>query len=64
MLVEKMNIQKPDSRILKVVKIPQGKRYTTGLNLKGDYLLKYGFDFGDMVKIEFSEGKILINKIA
>ena len=64
MIPERMNIQKPDNKILKVVRIPQGKRYTTGLNLKGDYLLKYGFDFGDMVNISFENGKILITKIA
>jgi len=63
MLVERMKVNKPDSRVLKIVRIPQGKRYTTGLNLKGDYLLKYGFDFGDMVNISFENGKILITKI-
>lgn len=40
----------------------QGKRYTLGINLKGDYLQKYGFEVGDMVKVEVKQNQIVITK--
>lgn len=40
----------------------QGKRYTSGINLKGDYLQKYGFQVGDMVKVEVKQNQIIITK--
>ena len=40
----------------------QGKRYTSGINLKGDYLQKYGFEVGDMVKVEVKQNQIVITK--
>ena len=61
MLKERMEIKKP--RFLKVVNKPQGKNYVSGLNLQGLYLNNYGFNCGDMVKVELSENKIIISKI-
>jgi len=40
----------------------QGKRYTQGINLKGDYLKKFGFEVGDMVKVEIHKNEIIITK--
>lgn len=48
--------------ILKVCRLPYGKRYTSGLNLKGDYLKQYGFEVGDLVKVVFSQNEIRIVK--
>lgn len=49
-------------KLLKVCGLPVGKYYKPGINLKGDYLSKYGFEVGDMVKVEISENKIIIEK--
>lgn len=49
-------------KILTVCRMAQGKRYTLGINLKGDYLQKYGFEVGDMVKVEVKQNQIVITK--
>lgn len=49
-------------KILTVCRMAQGKRYTSGINLKGDYLQKYGFQVGDMVKVEVKQNQIVITK--
>jgi hypothetical protein len=49
-------------KILTVCRMAQGKKYTPGINLKGDYLNKFGFNVGDMVKVELHKNKIVISK--
>lgn len=49
-------------KLLQVCKLSAGKHYKPGINIKGDYLLKYGFEVGDMVNVEISENQILIQK--
>jgi len=49
-------------RILTVCRMVQGKKYTPGINLKGEYLKKYGFEVGDMVRVELRENEIVISK--
>ena len=50
-------------KTLKIVHKPYRNTYTVGLNLQGKYLERFGFEFGDMVKVEVSKNKILIEKI-
>ena len=47
---------------MKCVQAPYGKRYTIGINIKGDYLAEYNFHIGDCVKVELSENRIVITK--
>lgn len=49
-------------KYLKCVQAPYGKRYTIGINIKGDYLAEYNFHIGDSVKVELSENRIVITK--
>lgn len=49
-------------KILTVCRMPQGAKYAPGINLKGDYLKKYGFEVGDLVKVELHKNKIVITK--
>lgn len=49
-------------KLLKVCNMAQGAKYTTGINLKGEYLKQYGFKLGDLVKVTVSEHKITIEK--
>jgi len=49
-------------KILTVCQMTQGKKYAPGINLKGDYLKKFGFNVGDMVKVELHKNKIVISK--
>jgi len=49
-------------KLLTVCRMASGKKYTTGINLKGDYLQKYGFNEGDMVKVELKNNQIVISK--
>ena len=49
-------------KYLSVSKQPTQKGYTIGFNLKGEYLKKYGFSLGDMVKVEISRNKIVLTK--
>jgi hypothetical protein len=62
-MLNKDRFKIPNQRILKVVNKPQGKKYTAGINLTGNYLNNFGFSCGDMVKVELSENKIIISKI-
>lgn len=52
------------SKLLKVCSLPAGSKHRPGLNLKGDYLEKYGFGVGDLVKVTVQAGKIVIEKTA
>lgn len=49
-------------KYLTVCNQPQGKGYTIGVNLKGEYLKRFGFALGDMVKVEISDNRIVITK--
>jgi hypothetical protein len=49
-------------KLLKVCSMPQGAGYVPGLNLKGDYLKKFGFSSGDFVRVEISKHEIIIRK--
>lgn len=49
-------------KLLKVCGLSYKKTYTAGINLKGEYLTKYGFNVGDYVNVEISENKIVITK--
>lgn len=49
-------------KLLTVCRMASGKKYTTAINLKGDYLQKYGFNVGDMVKVELKNNQIVISK--
>jgi len=49
-------------KILTVCRMTQGKKYTPGINLKGEYLKKFGFQVGDMVKVEIRNNEIVISK--
>lgn len=49
-------------KLLTVCKMASGKKYTSGINIKGDYLQKYGFNVGDMVKVEVKNNQIIISK--
>ena len=49
-------------RILKVCQTAQGNRYTNKINIAGDWLKKYGFNLGDLVKVEIRKNEIVISK--
>ena len=49
-------------KILKVCQAPQGNRYTSKINISGDWLKKYGFEMGDLVKVEIRKNEIIISK--
>ena len=49
-------------KLLTVCKSAQGNRYTSAINIKGDYLKKYGFEMGDFVKVTVVKNKITIEK--
>ncbi|MDD2799376.1 MAG: SymE family type I addiction module toxin [Bacteroidales bacterium] len=51
-------------KLLTVCQVPQGKKYTAGVNIKGEYLKKFGFAVGDFVKVTVSNNKIIIEKNA
>lgn len=50
--------------MLTVCKMFQGNKQTQAINLKGDYLKKYGFSQGDFIKVTLSKHKITIEKNA
>lgn len=50
------------TKILTVCNMPQGKKYAPGINIKGFYLQEYGFEVGDMVRVELSQNQIVISK--
>jgi antitoxin component of MazEF toxin-antitoxin module len=49
-------------KLLKVCNLPQGAGYVPGLNIKGEYMKKFGFFAGDFVKVDISDSKIIIEK--
>lgn len=49
-------------KLLKICRQPQGKAYTIGLNLKGEYLKKFGFSLDDFVSVKLTKNKIIIKK--
>lgn len=49
-------------KLLKVSKTAQGKKYTNKIHISGEWLKKYGFNFGDMVRVEIKRNKIVIYK--
>lgn len=51
------------NKVLKVVNSPSGKKYTNGLNLKGEWMKKFGFDLHDIVNVTVTNSRILIEKI-
>ena len=50
------------TKLLKVCALPYKKTYTPGINIKGEYLIKHGFNIGDFVHVEISENRIIISK--
>ncbi|NOQ26941.1 MAG: type I addiction module toxin, SymE family [Bacteroidales bacterium] len=51
------------NKVLKIINAPSGKKYTNGLNIKGEWMNKFGFELGDMVNVEVSQNRILVEKI-
>ena len=49
-------------KLLTVCHSAQGNKYTNAINIKGEYLKKYGFEKGDFVKVTVSKNKITIEK--
>jgi hypothetical protein len=49
-------------KLLKICNLPQGGGYVPGINLKGQYLKRFGFYPGEFVKVEVSENQIIISK--
>ena len=49
-------------KLLTVGRAAQGNKYTNVINIKGEYLKKYGFEVGDFVKVVVSKNKIVIEK--
>ena len=49
-------------KLLTVCRASQGNKYTSAINIKGEYLKKFGFELGDFVKVEVSKNKIVIQK--
>ncbi len=50
-------------KVLRVVHKPYQKTYTNGINIKGEYLKKFGFEMGDKVEVLVTENQIRISKI-
>lgn len=49
-------------KLLTVTRSAQGNKYTSAIQIKGEYLKKYGFELGDFVKVTVSKNKITIEK--
>ena len=49
-------------KLLTVCRSAQGNKYTNAINIKGEYLKKYGFEQGDFVKVSVTKNKITIEK--
>ena len=49
-------------KLLTVCRATQGNKYTSSINIKGEYLKKYGFELGDFVKVTVLKNKIVIEK--
>ena len=50
-------------KTLNVINMPSHGYYVPGINIKGKYLKKYGFNTGDKVFVQVAENRILIEKI-
>ncbi len=50
------------TKTLRICRLPSNRKYTPGINLKGEYLKQFGFSVGDAVCVEISNNKILITK--
>jgi hypothetical protein len=51
------------NKVLKVINAPSGKKYTNGLNIKGEWMKRFNFNLHDIVHVTISENQILIEKI-
>lgn len=51
------------NKVLKVINAPSGKKYTNGLNIKGEWMKRFGFELGDMVCVVITKNKIKVSKI-
>ena len=60
---DEKNATKVLQKTLKVVNKPYQKTYTTGINIQGEYLKKFGFETGDKVEVLVTENQIKISKI-
>lgn len=49
-------------KLLKVCQTAQGKKYTNKINIAGEWLKKFGFNDGDLVKVSISQNEIKIIK--
>ncbi len=49
-------------KLLTVCSSSAGKKYTNAINIKGEYLKKFGFEKGDFVKVSVSKNRIIIEK--
>ena len=49
-------------KLLKVCQAPQGNKYTSKINIAGEWLKKFGFNDGDLVKVSISQNEIKITK--
>ena len=49
-------------KLLKVCQTAQGKKYTNKINIAGEWLKKFGFNEGDLVKVAISQNEIKITK--
>jgi len=45
-------------KLLTVCRASQGNKNTSAINIKGEYLKKYGFELGDFVKVEVSKKRL------
>lgn len=50
-------------KILQVINASYGKKYTNGLNIKGEWMKRFGFELGDKVNVEVRQNRILVEKI-
>ena len=49
-------------KVLKVSKMPSGKKYVPAVRIAGDYLAKFNFNLNDNVIVRFKKDKIIIEK--
>ena len=49
-------------KILTVTRSFTGKKNTNFIQIKGDWLKRYGFDLGDFVKVKITTNQIIIEK--
>ncbi|MDR1369883.1 MAG: type I toxin-antitoxin system SymE family toxin [Dysgonamonadaceae bacterium] len=61
-MAKKVTANRRMEKLLKVCNLPQASGYVPGINLKGKYLMEFGFSPGDFVKVEVGDNKIVISK--